>query len=316
MTNCQERIQCPVCGHESRKLIYTRPYINDDNNCIHSYLHAFYNVSPDAIKALLLSDIFELARCRQCTLIYQTHIPNELLLRTLYCEWINQTKAFERYQSLPATYYANLAAELSLLTGYFKNPLETLKFLDFGMGWGQWARMCRAFGVDCLGCELNTNQIEYACSQGITNIQLDRLPENHFDFINTEQVFEHLTHPREIMHALVAAIKPGGLIKISVPFVFDINERLTRMDWKRYRGVKPELNPVAPLEHLQYFTRKSLCELAEQNNLKACNKLHLQAYSTGAAFDMRGGLHAFGKRFLKPLYRYAIANHMIFQKPK
>jgi len=316
MKNCYQRSQCPVCERASREIIYTQPYINDSNNLIQSYLHNFYGVSLDAIEAMLGSESFELARCGHCTLIYQTNIPNEVLLKTLYCEWINQTKAFERHQSLTSTYYANLAAELSLVTSYFNQPLMNLKFLDFGMGWGQWARMSKAFGVECLGCELNINQIQYACSQGIKNLQLEQLPKDGFDFINTEQVFEHLTHPRETMRRLVASIKPGGLIKISVPFAFDIEQRLTRMDWTRYRGPKAELNPVTPLEHLQYYTRKSLCALAEQNNLNACNKLHLQAYSTGAAFDMRGGLQAFGKRFLKPLYRYAFSNQMIFQKPK
>ena len=47
-----------------------------------------------------------------------------------------------------------------------------------------------------------------------------------FDFINTEQVFEHISEPLETLKELKTLLKPGGIIKISVPTADDINRRL------------------------------------------------------------------------------------------
>ncbi len=105
---------------------------------------------------------------------------------------------------------------------YFKNIKRELKFLDFGMDWGRWCLMSKAFGCDVYGTELSESRIKYGQSIGINVIDWDEISNFEFDFINTEQVFEHITSPLEILKYLSHSLKQHGLIKISVPDGGDI----------------------------------------------------------------------------------------------
>lgn len=60
----------------------------------------------------------------------------------------------------------------------------------------------------------------------------EEIPQHQFDFINTEQVFEHIPKPLETLRYLKKALKTNGVLKISVPTANDIEQRLEIMDWK------------------------------------------------------------------------------------
>ncbi len=85
-----------------------------------------------------------------------------------------------------------------------------------------------------------------------------------FDFINMEQVLEHVSDPHEIMRGLSKALKADGLLKVSVPNGHDVKSRLKMMDWKASKGSKRSLNAVAPLEHINCFNERSLILLAQR----------------------------------------------------
>jgi len=43
------------------------------------------------------------------------------------------------------------------------------------------------------------------------------LPDADFDFINVDQVFEHLPYPRATLANLTTKLRAGGVVRISVP---------------------------------------------------------------------------------------------------
>ena len=151
---------------------------------------------------------------------------------------------------------------------YFGGPPSSLSFFDFGMGWSRWALMAKAFGCDSYGTELSQARIEHARAGGITVLTWEQIPEHRFDFINTEQVFEHLPQPLATLKHLVQALKPAGLLKIRVPTAGDIERRLGLMDWTAPKTSKNSLNPVAPLEHINFYRRTSLLTLAERAGMR------------------------------------------------
>jgi len=57
--------------------------------------------------------------------------------------------------------------------------------------------MAAAFGCQASGPELTRKQADHARRAGVAVLTIDELPDARFDFINTEQVFEHLVDPRE-----------------------------------------------------------------------------------------------------------------------
>jgi SAM-dependent methyltransferase len=131
------------------------------------------------------------------------------------------------------------------------------------MGWGKWTLMAKGFGCESYGTELSEERIKYATSNGINVIAWDEIPKHSFDFINTEQVFEHIPNPLDTLIHLKNALKSDGVIKIIVPTANDIMRRLQIMDWTSQNSTRNSLNPVAPPEHINYYRRRSLIRMAE-----------------------------------------------------
>lgn len=252
---------CPGCKSREYKTIYSCGFTESP---IKEYLEFFYSPQGRVEFEYLKGAEYILDECHNCGMIYQKEIPNDFLMKKLYEEWIDSQKVFDQYeQSYNLDYYSGYAQEMMMLIKYFNTMPKQLKFFDFGMGWGNWCQMAKAFGCDSYGTELSEARIEYAKSNGIKVISWDEIPNYSFDFINTDQVFEHIPNPLETLNHLKKSLKPESLIKISVPDSCDIKKRLKVMDWTAPKGSKNSLNPVAPLEHINCFDHSSITRMAD-----------------------------------------------------
>lgn len=255
------RDKCPACNSGILKELYQKPY---DEPPINEYLKSFYFSRGGVDFKYLKNATFNLCECKECGLIFQKEIPNDFLMEVLYEKWIDPKKVFKQGQKVDElsryTYYAQ---EILTIIAYLHKVPSELSFFDFGMGWGKWALMAKGFGCQSYGTELSEERIKYATSNGIKVIAWDEIPKHRFDFINTEQVFEHIPNPLDTLTYLKVALKDDGILKISVPTANNITRRLKLMDWKAPKGTKNSLNPVAPLEHINYFRRNSLIKMAE-----------------------------------------------------
>jgi 2-polyprenyl-3-methyl-5-hydroxy-6-metoxy-1,4-benzoquinol methylase len=254
---------CPGCHSVQHRTLYAGDYLAPP---IKSYLEAFY-APQGGIEFEYLSEArYILEECLECGLIYQAEIPNDFLMTKLYDQWIEPSKVFGDDDDLGS--YAEYAQEVMMLVAWLRRTPGSPTFLDFGMGWGRWLRMARAFGGDVYGTELSASRITYAQSEGIKVIAWDEIPEHRFDFINTEQVCEHLPQPLETLRYLAASLRPNGLIKISVPNGSDFKRRLKAADWAAPKFSKNSLNAAAPLEHINCFNYQSLLRMADLAGLK------------------------------------------------
>ena len=230
---------------------------------------------------LTLSDFgeveFVLDECGSCGLVYQRMIPNDSLMKKLYEEWIDPESSLHSTRSAwPIEYFSILAREMNLLVRHFGTVPSVLDFFDFGMGWGDWCRMAKAHGCSVYGHEISQPLIDHARASGIPTLKWEDIPERRFDVINLDQVLEHVSDPRRIVEYLRGSLKPTGLMKICVPDGEDIRRRLRIGDWKAPKGTRNSLNPVAPMEHVNCFTRSSLLRMAD---LAGFVPLKLRAWS-------------------------------------
>src|SRR5262249_44635808 len=146
----------------------------------------------------LLNESYVLVECMDCGLIYQGCIPNNFLMTKLYEQWIDPEKAFDLESARQGIeYYSFLVRGIKRSIRHFGLKANELDYLDFGMGWGDWCRMAKAYGCSVYGTELSQVRINYAKASGISVIGWEEIPQYQFDFINTEQVFEHIGHPLE-----------------------------------------------------------------------------------------------------------------------
>ncbi|MBU0569137.1 methyltransferase domain-containing protein [bacterium] len=252
---------CPSCKSREYKTVYSCGFTESP---IKEYLESFYSPQGQIELEYLKGAEYILDECHNCGMTYQKEIPNDFLMNKLYEEWIDSQKVFDQYeQSHNLDYYSGYAREIMMLIKYFNTVPKQLKFFDFGMGWGNWCQMAKAFGCDSYGTELSEARIEYAKSNGIKVISWIKIPNHSFDFINTDQVFEHIPDPLKTLYHLKKSLKPGGLIRISVPNGCDIKRKLRIMDWTAPKGSKNSLNSVAPLEHINCFNHSSIIRMAD-----------------------------------------------------
>jgi len=241
-----------------------------------------------------------LCECSTCELLFQRDIPNNSLMERLYDHWIDSTKVFiQEQQQFGLEYYSYYAREIMQVIDYLGKIPSSLNFLDFGMGWGKWALMAKAFGCGSYGLELSAERIKYAKSNGISVINWDEIPQYQFDFINTEQVFEHIPEPLQTLRYLSRGLKANGILKISVPTANDIKRRLKIMDWKSSKGSRNSINAVAPLEHINFFKRNSISKMASNAGFEEIlMPLKLQYKYLNNWFDLKKII----KNFLFPVY--------------
>jgi SAM-dependent methyltransferase len=207
---------------------------------------------------------FVLDECESCGLVYQRLIPNDSLMKKLYEEWIDsETSRHSTLSAWPVEYFSNLAREMNLLVRHFGTVPSALEFFDFGMGRGDWCRMAKAHGCSVYGHEISQPLIDNAKASGIRTLGWEEIPGRRFDVINLDQVLEHVSDPRGILEYLCGSLKPKGLMKVCVPDGEDIRRRLRIGDWKAPKGSRNSLNPVAPMEHINCFTRSSMVRMAD-----------------------------------------------------
>lgn len=308
-----EREKCPACDSTVFQRLYRKSY---DKPPISDYLNSFYSSQGGVDFKYLMNVDYILCECHECGLIFQKEIPDDSLMEVLYEKWIDPKKALYSHQKNDelgfCTYYAQ---EISTIIAHLGKKPSELNFFDFGMGWGKWALMAKGFGCKSYGTELSEERKKYAMSNGIVFVEWNDIPKYNFDFINTEQVFEHVANPLNTLIYLKDALKEDGILKISVPTANDISRRLKIMDWKAAKGTKNSLNPVAPLEHINYFRRKSLIIMTSLAGMEEVDIPLRTQYRFTFHWD---GAKRIAKNILLPIYRTVLKrqNYMFFRKIK
>ena len=301
--NLISREKCPACNSVGFHVIYENKY---DESPIRDYLLGFYS-SQGTVEFEYLKDAsYILCECNECNLIFQKDIPNEILMERLYEHWIDPQAALESHTKNNLEYYAYYAQEIMQIIDFFNNQPSLLDFFDFGMGWGKWALMVKAFGCNSYGAELSVDRIKYAESNGIKSVKWEEIPEHKFDFINTEQVFEHISDPLQTLIHLKSSLKDNGIIKISVPETNDIKRCLKIMDWQSPKYSKNSLNAVAPLEHINTYRRSSLLKMAEKAGMEEVF-IPLKTQYKYSITNWKN-ITAIAKNIVRPVYRIFFKN--------
>lgn len=260
-----ERRHCPCCQSLRGKELCCIPYTQSP---LRDYLLSFYSPQGKVEFEYLKEQNYYLIQCINCGLIYQREIPCQFLMHKLYEEWIDPQKVFDLVEKKRSIgYFSRLSAEIMSIIRMFDSPTMQLKFLDFSMGWGHWCKMAQAFRCEVHGTEFSSARIAYAKQQGVHVVEYENLPNSYYDFINANQVFEHLPNPMQTLSHLSKKLAQGGILKISVPYAEDIINRLDKWDWYAPKGSADSLNPVAPLEHINCFSRALLIHLAKAHQL-------------------------------------------------
>jgi 2-polyprenyl-3-methyl-5-hydroxy-6-metoxy-1,4-benzoquinol methylase len=291
----QARERCPSCGAGAPAILLREPF---DSAAITAFLQRQY--AGRAQLGQLGGHSYELVRCNSCELAYQRTIPGRQLVQELYDEWIPGSERDRLQQERDVYDPSYWAQQVHFVIEHLRLRPVDIKVLDFGMGWGEWASMARAFGCEVYGSELSPERLNYAHSIGIPTLDWKEISSQRFHFINTEQVFEHLVEPLDILKHLAGSLTDYGLIKISVP---DARTALRRVSRGGNFGSlsAATIMPIQPLEHINCFEYKTLVRLAGAAGLKPMRPSLRLIYNATS-----GWLHPHraARLLVRPFYRH------------
>lgn len=259
---------CPVCGSESREIIY-RDLVD--------------NVFKVA------SGKWQLWKCSSCFSAYLDPRPTRETIYLAYENYYTHQEAFERddYASLNilrklrrwlVNGYTNWrystqampASSLGILIAYTipslkkildrqyrhipKLPKHGGKLLDVGCGDGTFLRLARTCGWDVTGVDPDPVAVTNAAKHGIKvfegSVESFVGKKELFDVITLNHVIEHLHDPVDALKICYDLLKPGGLLWLETPNIDALGHVRFRGNW---RGME------AP-RHLVLFNRRSLVQ--------------------------------------------------------
>jgi SAM-dependent methyltransferase len=294
---------CPACTGSRLVALHALEPGDPD---LAAFMAAYYTaVTPERHCEVAHNWRFVIDECQDCGLVFQRSIPDEALSSELYGRWLGRNDPLAPSKPpMSMEYYTYMAQEIMQIVAFLQRRVgreRRLRFLDYGMGWGNWSQMAKAFGVDAYGVELSPTKAEHARGLGLLVLANDEVRSQRFDFISTEQVVEHLPQPRESVLELIECLAPGGVLKISVPDGGRIKTTLRSWKWRYAMARRNEIMPVQPLEHLNCFNSDSLSRFALGCGLRPVDFPIALAYAYSTDWSTP---RATAKNVLRPLKRF------------
>lgn len=253
---------CEVCDSQEHEILINKGYGDKD---ISDFITSFYE---NRVDLNLISNLkLKVLKCKDCDFVWHNEILSDELMILLYDKWISSEHSLNKKLKGDLSLFESYAAQNALIGRLFEKKPIDIKILDYGMGWGKWCKMASAFGFNVYGFEFSKERIEYASKENIKIISSqDELNTHTFNFINTEQVFEHVYKPKEVLLNLVSSLTNDGIIKISVPNGQPLFSKIKNKSWTVSK------DEIQPLEHINSFNNKSLTELGKQCGLYCINE--------------------------------------------
>lgn len=258
----QKRDVCPICDSKKSSLMHEFKYEK-----LYDFFTVYDGFNKDDFDSIK-DEYYTLLQCKDCQHIYQVMVPNENFSYTLYEKWINDDKSYKYQKSKYNSRFFNiLQYEINILFHHFNRDPSTIKILDFGAGWGDFAILAKAHGFDIYATELSQSRIENLKNNNIKIISLQEC-NLEFDYIRSDQVFEHLNNPKTVLQHLKERLYEDGIIRIAVPNTDGFYKKLSNTLKNEKLDFQGEFNAIFPLEHLNCFNPKNLELMANNVGLK------------------------------------------------
>ena len=250
------RNSCPVCEGTKLKKIFSIPY---NSKKMISFLETYYK----GLVPIYKLDGFEykLIECQNCSLIYQEQIPDKKFSQELYENYIDKEDSLLKKSNYEQKYYKKLHYEINLIKGVLKKKNEEISILDYGAGWGFWLKFFKKNNFNVYAYEVSETRINFLKKNDIQLISDITNIDVKFDFIYSEETFEHITNPKETLINLSKILKVGGFIMLRFPSSFLFKYKLND-------NYKPTTDCAHPLEHINLLKRKSFKKMIIDSNLE------------------------------------------------
>jgi 2-polyprenyl-3-methyl-5-hydroxy-6-metoxy-1,4-benzoquinol methylase len=214
------------------------------------------------------NDIFNVAKCRRCGLLYLNPRPDVSELKTIYPDDYyaynlhkqsveHEQKNSPLYKARKFVYLQRLKKALSLCP-----PAAQLSVLDIGCADGRaldWYRQVNDFKVSTYGVDFDETALERARQAGHQvysgRFEDADIPEDKFDLAVATHVIEHVADPKAFASRAFAVLKPGGIFLCETPNVASWDARMFRdQHWGGYHFPR----------HWVFYSPQSITAMAKE----------------------------------------------------
>jgi SAM-dependent methyltransferase len=212
---------------------------------------------------------FGVVKCRRCGLVRLSPRPTREAARRLYDRtyyaaggYDDYVKTFERFRGV---YERLFAKRLALLSRHVAGPG---RLLECGCAHGFQLEWLRRQGWEVAGNDVSAEAAAYARQRfGLEVIERPleeaELEPASFDAAYLVDIVEHLYDPGAALARVRAALKPGGVALVQVPYELYHWEKIGQALWegKRPGAVAPDAVPY----HVAFFTPRTLKAMLQKN---------------------------------------------------
>ena len=154
------------------------------------------------------------------------------------------------------------------------SSLRGQRLLDIGCDTGVFLQIAaEEFGIVPVGIDVSKRAVSSARECGIEayRFTIEEAPENLRDFavITAIDLIEHVTDPISFLTEIRRRLRPGGVVYVETPnirsAVYDAGRLLSLVSRGRAAAL---LDRLFPPQHIQYFTRTSLAQMAGISGLE------------------------------------------------
>jgi len=267
-------INCPICENNSFTIVIKltpRQFLNEERK-------KYYNLDSLGVN---LDTNFYIKKCKKCKFVFVNPRLKSNLYSVVYNKakinqynnknWAIEEGVISNLYNLHHKYRESFRFLSTLLyfKKYFKKPkndgYEQLKLLDYGCGYGHTLELCKVFGVDATGVEIDLMRLNI-CKQKNLNAKLpsELSTSEKFHIVISSSVIEHINDLNSYFKYISERVVENGIFSFNglTPKIIEIERR------NNY------FKNVMPLEHVNYFDRKSLLKIAKKYNFYETKKIY------------------------------------------
>jgi SAM-dependent methyltransferase len=261
-------INCPVCEGAKFKTIWQatpRQFLSD-------FRKSYYNLDALGID---MDTGFFIKKCRNCSFVFVNPrfrsdlygvVYNEAKVgQNRYREWVRREGDLKHLYDTHNKWASAriLMRSLSYLHKRFEKPKnenqQRIRLLDYGCGYGHSLELCRVFGIEATGVDVDLYRIRFCRDKELDAREPEELDvANKFDVVISTSVVEHIDDLHGYFRYITDRLKTGGHLHL-----IGLSPSIIRKE--RRKGV---YRLVMPFEHINYFTAGSLDILTEKYGLR------------------------------------------------
>jgi cyclopropane fatty-acyl-phospholipid synthase-like methyltransferase len=177
-------------------------------------------------------------------------------------------------------------------------PKPGERVLDVGCFTGELIAILQQRGADVYGLELQSEAVEIAAQRlpgrvYQADVSGSFFPPGPYDTVAMMGLIEHVTDPAKFVRRAHSLLAPGGRLMLQTP---DAGSALARLMHSRWP-------PLAPIDHLHLFSRRSIRRLLEDCGFTDVRcRAHVKTLPVGYVYEMLSNYGPEWKRLFRPVH--------------